>query len=258
MAYKKALGYVLAASVALAIPLAGGTSEARIQRIDICDVHFQPSDAVPVIREVPTTVIVRGDLVDTHTSIEKNAHISVEVLGRSGGGGVNTSVGLKITPGAALGTGHHTVKLHYLVELSGPDVFTINVPAPRVDSIEIQPSAPSYPAGAPVTITAKGSGLTHAHLNSLFGPSTSALTNVQLQPTNATERDNVIRFTANVTRPFDLLSASFTLTNIQLQDSCISNHAAGNFKLPINVTGATQVIPPIPKICVPSPTQVCP
>ena len=256
MAYKKAFGYVLAASVAVAIPLAGGTSEARIQRIDICDVHFQPSDAVPVIREVPTTVIVRGDLVDTHTSIEKNAHISVEVLGRSGGGGVNTSVGLKITPGAALGTGHHTVKLHYLVELSGSDVFTINVPAPRVDSIEIQPGASSYPVGTPVTITARGSGLTHAHLNSLFGPSTSALTNVQLQPPTA--NDNVIKFTANVTRPFDLLSASFTLTNIQLQDSCISNHAAGNFKLPINVTGATQVIPRIPKSCVPGPGQTCP
>jgi hypothetical protein len=258
MAHKKGLGYVLAASVALAILLAGGTSEARIQRIDICDVHFQPSDAVPAIREVPTTVIVRGDLVDTHTSIEKNAHISVDVLGRSGGGGVNTSVALKITPRATLGTGHHAIKLHYLVELNGPDVFTINVPAPRVDSIGIQPSAPNYPTGTQVTITARGSGLTHAHLNSLFGPSQSALTDVHPQPTNANERDNVITFTAKVTRPIQLLSSSFTLTNIQLQDSCISNHAAGNFRLPINVTGARQVIPPIPKTCVPSATQTCP
>lgn len=218
--------------------LAGTETEATIQRLDLCGLQFQRTQSVPVIREAVSFVTVRGDLVNTHTSIENDSRISISQTDSGGGGGLNTFVTLKITPSSSISPGVQTIKLHYAIELNGPDTFTINILAPKIDTITMAPSQTTVPQGTDLTFAANGSNLTGVHLNPTF----SGITNIHV--TSATT--NRLEFTAVASRTFGMRSVNFNQDS--LPDSCVSNHPAGNALLNVTVEGAPPPpIPPVPR-----------
>lgn len=231
---KRHFQFGLAGLCLVVLLLAGTETEATIQRLDLCGLQFSRTQSVPVIREAVSFVTVRGDLVNTHTSIEKDSRISISVTDSGGGGGLNTFVTLKITPSSSISPGVQTIKLHYAVEFNGPDTFTINILAPRIDTITMTPSQASVPQGTDLTITGNGSNLSGMHLNPTF----EGITNVHVT-SSTTSR---LEFTGKANRTFQMRSVNFN--HDSLPDSCVSNHPAGNALLDITVEGAPP--PPIP------------
>lgn len=146
--------------------LAIGSVEATILRVDFCGAQFTRTQPVPIIRGRDQTVTVRGDLVDTITRVDAPTGITVIIGSKSGGGGLNTSVSLTIKSDPEEATpGNQSIKLRYFVEVSGPDVFVIDLRQVAIGSITINPPGSQVQEGSQVTITASGAGLNNLRLH---------------------------------------------------------------------------------------------
>lgn len=189
-----------------------GVTEATIQRLDYAGVQFTPTQAIPMLHRPNRSadglgleckrVIVRGDLVDTITGVTAPSGVDVTIPSKTGGGGLNTSVELDIFPGGA-SNGIQEIKLRYLVELAGPDVFKINVlPRPKIDTITVSPPVESITNRTKVTITATGSGLANVRLdralqNSKFENFQDALVSTNTTYSFSGDAETALTITAN-------------------------------------------------------------
>jgi hypothetical protein len=180
----------------------GGAAEATIQRVDFCTGQFTKTQPIPMVRTRNSTVIVRGDLVDTITGVTAPSGITVTIGNKTGGGGTSTSVTLTITPGSGVALGNKTIKLNYLGEFGAPDEFIINVKAPTVNSVTVTP-AKNVLKGTLVTVTATGTGLSALRVST---SAQNALTNFQNITTNS---DTTFSFSGNLQSGVTLNAPSF-------------------------------------------------
>lgn len=227
------------------------TAEATIQRVDSCAGQFSRTQGVPIRRGTSNKrITVRGDFVDTNTGVEAPSGITVHQLDQGGGGGLNTFVVLELTIGASVTPGIKAIKLHYLVEFSGPDVFNIDVREIRIDTIRIREplNATHILKGTPVTVEAEGDGLSNLQLNSTglqaFG--------------NATFLRNVTLFTINgiANSNISLSAGSFFDSSISNLDSCAPARGTGTLNVPV---GLPNLVPlgPSGVYRLTSPPEVC-
>ncbi|HEX9798670.1 MAG TPA: hypothetical protein VGC00_00730 [Thermoanaerobaculia bacterium] len=161
-----------AAVVSLALPSA---VQAVIERVDYCGGQFTRTGGVPLQQGFTQTVTVRGNFVDTATRVEAPTGIVASIASRTGGGGLKSSLTLKITPLISMAPGNHTISLRYLVELSGPDRFAVSIlPTPIVSSLSISPAS-GLLIGQRVTVTARGANASRARLKSKVAESFKSL-----------------------------------------------------------------------------------
>jgi hypothetical protein len=215
---------ILVSLFVLAGLFAGVSAEATIQRLDFCSAQFAPNEAVPMIRNFSRTIIVRGDLVDTITRVDPPAGVTVSIGQRTGGGGLQTSVALTLTVSATATTGNRDVKLRYLVEVSGPDVFQINVRPLSVNTIAINPAGNQVQRGSEVTITASGQGLSNLRLKPQFQNLFTNFANV------TTGNNTTFSFRGNAQQNLSLSSVGFidsSITAEGVQESCASGTGNG-------------------------------
>jgi hypothetical protein len=237
MHYGKYLAYAF--SFFLVLFLFTGFTDATILRVDECGSQFTLTEGVPVIRGLPNTVVVRGDLVDTITRVDPPTGVTVTIGAKTGGGGVKTSVTLTLTPSSSVTPGKHDVKLRYLVEVSGPDVFAINVIAPKIDAITINPNDTSVTRGRLVTVTATGSGLGNVRLNSTVASDFGSFTNVSNSDTSYVFRGNLNCGGHDFTH---LFTQSFHTTALPESQSCLYNTPIGDVELTLNC-GVPDLVP---------------
>src|SRR4030095_5073549 len=114
-------------SLILLLLLAASWAEATVLRVDYCGGQFTPPAAVPIIRGAIQRVVVRGDFVDTNTGTEAPSGITETKVSTTTGGGLKTSLTLDLNVSTSAATGNNVIKIHYLVEASGPDKFTVHV-----------------------------------------------------------------------------------------------------------------------------------
>lgn len=158
--------------------LTAAFSEASILRVDFCGGQFSRTQPVPMISGRNGDVIVRGDLVDTITRVDAPAGVTATIAARHGGGGLNTNVALHFSVGSNAAAGNQDIKLRYALEVSGPDVFKINVIPLQVNAIAIAPQNTTIAKGSRVTIAATGTGLSSLRLVSSFQSHFTNLQNV--------------------------------------------------------------------------------
>jgi hypothetical protein len=199
------------------------SAHATILRVDHCGGQFSRTQPVPLIKTQTEVLTVRGDLVDTITGVTAPPGVSVSIGGKTGGGGLNTSVDLTITPNQAAANGNQTIKLNYLAEFGQPDTFVINVRRFRVDTISQNPPGINQLLGSRVTITVTGIGLAGARLDP--GLQNGFFTEFFSGPTS----DTTFTFGGRVRNNALFRSNSFFDSNITGQgvdDSCA--RASGN------------------------------
>ena len=86
----------------------------------------QPSFVSPVVAGKQMTVTVKGQYVDLSTGVEiSGSGVCVSLDNRAHGN--NSSVDVKFNVSASASPGERTVKLHYAVEMKGPDTFKVQV-----------------------------------------------------------------------------------------------------------------------------------
>lgn len=174
-------------------------------------------------------ITVRGDLVNTNTGVEAPAGITVRQLDQAGGGGLLTFVVLELSVGSSVTTGLKQVKLHYLVEFSGPDVFNIDVREIRVDTIRLVTplNATHILTGTPVTIEAAGEGLSHLELGST---GRQAFTNPTFTP-----NDTLFTITGTAQSNIVLRAGSFFDSSISTLDTCAPARGSGALDVPVGL-----------------------
>ncbi len=200
------------------------SAEATIQRLDYCAGQFSPNEAVPTLRGRNATIVVRGDLVNTITRVDPPAGVTVTVGQKTGGGGLQTSVALTLNVSPTATTGNREVKLRYLVEVSGPDVFNINVRPLSVNTIASNPAGAQIQRGTLVTVTATGAGLNALRLSSTFQNKFTNFANV------TTNNNTTFSFRGNAQQNLNLNSVGFfdsSMTNEGIQETCASGVGNG-------------------------------
>jgi hypothetical protein len=143
--------------VALPVLGAGTPAEATITGISsdgcpgtTCLMPF----VTPIVVGGQMSVTVKGQFVDLSTGVEivpPESGVLASLGPRQGGSNSSIVVKFTVRPSAALG--ERTVKLHYAIETSGPDIFKVRaVRGGKVDTI--QQRVPGLAGGAPRLVAA--------------------------------------------------------------------------------------------------------
>ena len=144
---------------------------------------------------------------------------------------MNTTVQLSIVPTAAAATGVAAIKLNYAVEAGQPDIFKVNVKAPRVDSVIVNPNSTNVLTASPVTVTFSGSGLARLRLRSSVKSHFTTFQDVTIN------NNNTYAFSGNVQSSVPLNRASLvdsSMTEVGIRESCAAA-TLGDGKLNLNV-----------------------
>jgi hypothetical protein len=135
---------------------------------------YSAGSRVSVWRGENANIVVTGQLVDFSTTAEVTTStgvvasgVSASLTSRVGGAGSHVTAVLGSRSDAA--TGDYQIRIHYAVEVNGPDRVDVRVfEKGSVSAIRTEEPATngSYAVGQTVTLVATGSGLSHATFNS--------------------------------------------------------------------------------------------
>lgn len=145
-----------------------------------------PPFVAPIVAGKQMSVTVRGQYLDLSTGVEiSGSGVHVSFGDRSGGS--NTYIVVKFNVDSSASLGDRTVKIHYAIETSGPDVFKVTViRGGKIDQIQQQVpfmnsshliAADSIPVNQTVTLVFTGSRIGNAVLAPI-----AAVKNVQALP----------------------------------------------------------------------------
>ena len=180
--------------------------------------NWSTSSALSLFRGVAADFVVNGDLVDLSTGVEVRTSagqsatgISVSITGHSKGSSSACSncahLNIHLTSTSAAASGNYKVLIHYLVEVSGPDAFDIQMfDHGSVSAASITAPAPlaagGFLVGDNLTLQVQGSGLSNA---ALLADSSHGMHVLQTVSTSASSATFSVRFDSSgvVTLPLN-------------------------------------------------------
>lgn len=164
---------------------------------------YTPTQTVKVWQGETADIVVKGTSLDLSTGVEivdaggdPVPGLTPAIIERHGG--ANTRITVRVTSLTTVPLGQRTIRIRYLVEISGPDQFKIRLyKLGEISSITMDGDTTNVKVGQPYTFTATGKRLGGAQIN--VGAFGTTISDARTFP--FVSHENQLKFSVTIAKP---------------------------------------------------------